>query len=53
MNSILIFSSGELVGQLNFRTKKTTEKNYKHIKKHGFVNAQTGTVYPDLKIEKL
>jgi len=42
MKMILVFLDGELIRQIKYKTKLAAKQNYRHFKKHGIVDPDTG-----------
>lgn len=50
---ILVFKDGNLINQINYKTKTIAKKNYNYFIKKGMCNPLTGEVMKNLKFELL
>lgn len=42
MKSVFVFVAGEFLKRISYRSKTAALQNYKHFKKHGIIDYNTG-----------
>jgi len=50
---ILVFLDGELIRQIQYKSKREAMANYRHFLKHGIVNPDTGLTMENATFEMI